>query len=97
MEAVDATGVPQIPIYVQGVGTGRGPTQRLDSLLGGAFGLGLLSNIEEAYRHLVFLYEPGDEIFILGFSRGAYTARSLAGFIGTVVLQQPDMTSPHGS
>ncbi len=84
MRLVDAAGIVQIPIYFQGVGTGRGPTpglRRIDSLLGGAFGLGLMSNLIEAYRHLVFLYEPGDEIFVLGFSRGAYTARSLTGFI----------------
>ncbi|SEM98792.1 phospholipase effector Tle1 domain-containing protein [Palleronia pelagia] len=84
MRLKDEAGTVQVPIYVQGVGTGRGPTpwlRKMDSLLGGAFGLGLMSNIVEAYRHLVFLYEPGDEIFILGFSRGAYTARSLTGFI----------------
>lgn len=84
MELVDATGISQIPIYVQGVGTGSGVTsvsKKADQMLGGAFGLGLLENIEEAYRHLVFLYQPGDEIYIFGFSRGAYTARSLTGFI----------------
>ncbi len=77
-------GVAQIPIYISGVGTGQGPTvisRTIDSWLGGGFGWGLLANIEEAYRHIVFLYEPGDEIIILGFSRGAYTARSLTGFI----------------
>lgn len=77
-------GVVQVPIYIQGVGTGRGPTRisrKLDSVLGGGFGWGLMANIEEAYRHIVFLYDPGDEIFILGFSRGAYTARSLVGLI----------------
>lgn len=93
MQSVDTAGVEQIPIYIQGVGTGRGPTpslRKLDALLGGAFGLGLMSNIEEAYRHLVFLYEPGDEIFILGFSRGAYTARSLTGFIRSTGIVDRD-------
>ena len=81
---IDPVGIVQVPIYVQGVGTGRGPTpllRKIDAWLGGAFGLGLMSNLVEAYRHLVFLYEPSDEIFVLGFSRGAYTARSLTGFI----------------
>ncbi len=79
-----APGVPQQVIYVEGVGTGRGSTglaRGLDRVVGGAFGLGLNLNLEEAYRRLVFSYEPGDEIYLFGFSRGAFTARSLAGFI----------------
>jgi uncharacterized protein (DUF2235 family) len=79
-----ADGVKQVVFYQQGVGTGRG-TSRLarwiDRFLGGALGWGLEDNIIEAYRNLVFCYEPGDQIFIFGFSRGAYTARSLAGLI----------------
>lgn len=89
----DLAGVVQVPIYIQGVGTGEGVTKfsrKLDALLGGAFGWGLLENIEEAYRHLVFLYEPGDEIFIFGFSRGAYTARSLTGFIRSTGIVNRD-------
>ena len=84
MAGFDAQGIAQIPIYVEGVGTGEGLTwigRTTDSFLGGAFGLGLMENLVTAYRALAFLYEPGDEVFILGFSRGAYTARSLAGFI----------------
>ena len=77
--------VAQVPIYVEGVGTGRRGVTRLgrlsDKVLGGALGWGLMENVAEAYRHLVFLWEPGDEIFIFGFSRGAFTARSLAGLI----------------
>lgn len=46
-----------------------------------AFGRGLESNVREAYAFLVNNYEPPDEISIFGFSRGAYTARSLAGFV----------------
>jgi len=48
---------------------------------GGTFGKGLIENVTEAYEWLVENYEKNDEIFIFGFSRGAYTARSLAGFI----------------
>lgn len=69
-------GTTQIVYYDEGVGTGK-----LDRIRGGAFGVGLLTNLREAYRFLIFNYEPGDEIFIFGFSRGAYTARSFAGFI----------------
>ncbi len=85
--AVD--GVKQLVYYQQGVGTGRGTNgiaRKMDRLLGGALGWGLDDNIVEAYRNLIFWYEPGDEIFIFGFSRGAYTARSLAGLIRTAGL-----------
>lgn len=93
MTGADAVGIVQVPIYIQGVGTGRGPTRvlrRLDSWLGGGFGLGLMANIEEAYRHLVFMWEPGDQIYILGFSRGAYTARSLTGLIRSTGILDRD-------
>lgn len=78
-------GVEQVPIYIEGVGTGRrgvtSVSRATDRILGGALGLGLIDNVVEAYRHLVFLYEPGDEVYVFGFSRGAFTARSLVGFI----------------
>jgi uncharacterized protein (DUF2235 family) len=77
-------GVKQEVFYVLGVGAGRGSNSFArfwDRQLGGAMGMGLVENIEDAYRALVFSYEPGDEIYIFGFSRGAYTARSLAGLI----------------
>lgn len=70
-------GTVQIVFYNQGVGTGN----ILDRLLGGAFGSGLSEKILEAYRFLVHNYLPGDDIFLIGFSRGAYTARSLGGLI----------------
>lgn len=69
--------VVQLTYYDQGVGTGN----NFDRITGGAFGEGLEENIHEAYRFLIFNYEPGDEIFIFGFSRGAFTARSLGGMI----------------
>jgi uncharacterized protein (DUF2235 family) len=77
-------GIAQVVVYLEGVGSGRGSSaisRNVDRLGGGAFGWGLTENIVEAYRHLAFNYEPGDEIYIFGFSRGAYTARSLAGMI----------------
>ena len=77
-------GVAQVACHLDGVGTGRG-TGRLaratDQILGGALGERLLATIEQAYRFLVFAYAPGDQVHLLGFSRGAYTARSLAGLI----------------
>lgn len=50
-------------------------------LFGGAFGWGVISSEIEAYRFLMNVYEPGDLIFIFGFSRGAYIARSLCGML----------------
>lgn len=70
-------GTHQIVFYDQGVGTGNA----VDRLSGGAFGNGLDDNIFDAYRFLVANYEAGDEIHLFGFSRGAFTARSIAGMI----------------
>lgn len=77
----DAGGTEQIVFYDEGVGTGEGRLPLLDRILGGALGEGLDQNIQDAYRFLVFNYAEGDEIFVFGFSRGAYTARSLCGLI----------------
>lgn len=80
----DANDVFQHVIYLEGVGTGRGSSRiarTIDRVFGGAFGWGLMENVEDLYRQLCFSYELGDEIYIFGFSRGAYTARSLAGLI----------------
>jgi uncharacterized protein (DUF2235 family) len=73
-----ADGTQQIVFYDDGVGTNWG----IDKIAGGGFGIGLSAKIVDAYQFLVLNYEPGDEIFLFGFSRGAYTARSLAGLIG---------------
>lgn len=64
------------PFYDKGVGT-----HALDRLSGGVFGYGLSDNIRDGYRWLAANFQPGDELFLFGFSRGAYTARSLAGII----------------
>lgn len=67
----------QIKYYDEGVGTNA-----YDRIRGGMFGLGLGKNIRQAYAWLVRNYREDTELFIFGFSRGAYTARSLAGLIG---------------
>ncbi len=77
-KAVNQT-ADQIAFYDDGVGANGTPVQRL---LGGAFGSGLFERIKHAYTKIAHVYEAGDEIFLFGFSRGAYTARSLAGMIG---------------
>ncbi|MDZ7969797.1 MAG: DUF2235 domain-containing protein [Nostoc sp. DedSLP03] len=77
-------GISQIVFYDEGVGAGNAAEKALaegDKILGGAFGLGIDNNIQNAYRFLCLNYEQGDEIYLFGFSRGAYTVRSLAGLI----------------
>jgi uncharacterized protein (DUF2235 family) len=74
----------QLVFYDPGVGTGN----ILDRWTGGAFGVGLSDNIQDGYQFLLHNYGAGDEIFLFGFSRGAYTARSLAGLIRKCGLLQ---------
>jgi uncharacterized protein (DUF2235 family) len=69
-------GIDQWVCYVSGVGTTFG-----EAIRGGAFGYGLTRNILQGYYFLVDNYEPGDQLYFFGFSRGAYTVRSLAGLI----------------
>jgi uncharacterized protein (DUF2235 family) len=68
---------PQIIYYDQGVGTGN----VIDRIGGGVEGEGLEENIHDAYRFVVANYELGDELYVFGFSRGAFTARSITGMI----------------
>jgi uncharacterized protein (DUF2235 family) len=72
----DGKGRPQLIYYDQGVGTTR--TERWS---GGIFGHGLSNKVLAAYNFLVLNYEPGDEIYVFGFSRGAFTARSFVGLL----------------
>ena len=75
-------GTEQLVEYVAGVGVGY----QVDRLLGGWLGAGVFANVRAGYRFLALNYEPGDEIYLFGFSRGAYTARSIAGMIGNTGL-----------
>jgi uncharacterized protein (DUF2235 family) len=72
----DEDGIEQRVFYLRGVGT-----TGWERLRGGAFGMGLSRNVRDAYRFIVDNYEPGDELFLFGFSRGAFTARSCAGLV----------------
>jgi uncharacterized protein (DUF2235 family) len=85
-EAVDLNGhrtdparTPQVAIYDDGVGTEDFKPVRI---LAGATGYGLSRNVKQLYKELVRIYDPGDRIFLFGFSRGAFTVRTLAGLIG---------------
>lgn len=66
--------------YGEGIGTGN----LFDRITGGLFGWGIDKNIQDAYRFLCLNYAPGDHIYLFGFSRGAYTVRSLVGLIRSV-------------
>jgi uncharacterized protein (DUF2235 family) len=79
LESIDSTGEedPAQPMrYVRGVGTSWDTW-----LTGGLFGRGLSQNIQAGYAWLAGKYAPGDRVFVFGFSRGAYSARSCVGLI----------------
>jgi len=83
---IDQGGTHQIVYYQIGVGTGRGS----DKWLGGGTGMGLSENIIESYRFLANNYVAGDQVYLFGFSRGAYTARSIVGLIDVAGLLPKD-------
>ena len=77
--------ITQLTRYQAGVGTGGA----IDKLVGGALGFGLGEDIRDCYQWLSLKYQPGDNIYLFGFSRGAFTARSLAGMIGRFGILDP--------
>ena len=82
---LDSEQVSQQVFYDWGIGSYH------DSLIAGATGRGIVKNITDGYRYLVQNYSPGDEIYLFGFSRGAYTVRSLCGLIYNCgILKRPD-------
>lgn len=86
-QGIGLDGIEQQVYYHPGVGTSGNIFQRL---AGGIAGEGLDNHIVDAYRDVVEHYEPGDQLFFFGFSRGAYTARSLAGFIRKCGILKPE-------
>lgn len=83
----------QLVYYSKGIGTQSG-----DAVRGGVEGYGIDQEIIHAYAWLTECFEPGDELFIFGFSRGAYTARSLSGLVAKCGILKPGATlSGHGS
>ena len=79
-------GIDQVVFYHEGIGTAGG----LDKYTGGAFGTGIERNVRTLYRAILYNWEPGDELFFFGFSRGAFTVRTLAGFMFDVGLLEKD-------
>jgi len=85
IKSLDQVGTDQIVYYERGVGT----SGMIDRFVAGATGYGIKRNIEQAYRFLANNYAPGDELWCFGFSRGAYTVRSLMGLVNTIGLISP--------
>ena len=71
----DPRGVQQVVFYDWGVGSYHA------RIRGGVWGIGLQKNIQDCYRFIVQNYDENDELFLFGYSRGAYTVRALAGFL----------------
>jgi uncharacterized protein (DUF2235 family) len=89
--ALDNVAGVQVSIYDSGVGSSGVP---IEKLLGGAFGAGLFQKIKDGYSAIAAQYQRGDRIFTFGFSRGAYTARSVAGMIAICGLPTQFVTDP---
>jgi uncharacterized protein (DUF2235 family) len=79
IKPVAANGTSQIVYYQSGVGTAG---TEVSKVIGAAIGAGLSHNMRDAYSFICTNYCEGDEIFLFGFSRGAYTARCVGGLIG---------------
>lgn len=85
----------QVTFYDPGVGTmsSQGAMtaigRRWSKLMGLAFGYGLKTNVVQGYEFIMNNYEPGDKVFLFGFSRGAYTVRAIAGLINHIGLLPP--------
>lgn len=96
----------QVSYYDAGLGSGEDASTKADITLFGqlgrsvykglakATGYGITGNIEDCYRFLVHEYNPGDNIFLFGFSRGAYTVRSLGGLISLLGVRKTDNLNP---
>jgi hypothetical protein len=99
-EAIDLNGhktrpelIPQVALYDDGVGTESFKPLKIFS---GATGWGLSRNVRQLYKELIRIYDPGDRIFLFGFSRGAFTVRTLVGLIadcGILNFQQLQTTA----
>ena len=83
----EANGKDQVVFYDEGVGV---EGIWLERILGGVSGRGLEENIAQGYKKLIDEHEDGDEIYLFGYSRGAYTGRSLAGLIRNCGILRPE-------
>jgi uncharacterized protein (DUF2235 family) len=86
----------QVAKYLHGVGDSRNP---ITKLFEGAIGAGVVQRIVRGYTFISRNYQPGDSIILVGFSRGAYTARALGGLIsseGLLLANEYDWEEEHG-
>ncbi len=83
----------QIALYDDGVGTSNFKPLKI---IGGAFGWGISGNLERMYRFLIRHYEPGDRIYLFGFSRGAFTVRTLSNILWYCGLPSRNGLTPDG-
>ncbi|MDE2059237.1 MAG: DUF2235 domain-containing protein [candidate division NC10 bacterium] len=88
-ELVEAAITQQTAKYIHGVGDSR---NAIIKLMGGTFGAGVICRVVRGYTFISRNYEPGANIYIIGFSRGAYTARALAGLIASQGLLAAHIT-----
>ena len=95
-EQVQAGEIQQVLYYGPGVGTLPSPNARtklerwMSKVVGGSgLGHGMRTDVGEAYTYLMNTWRPGDDVFVFGFSRGAYTARALCGMLFRVGLMRP--------
>ncbi|HEV2135572.1 MAG TPA: DUF2235 domain-containing protein [Terracidiphilus sp.] len=79
----------QVTFYDDGVGA---DATGLGRVIQGSFGEGILQKIRDGFTKIAHVYETGDDIFLFGFSRGAYTARCIAGFIAICGLPSGNFT-----
>src|SRR5882672_8524855 len=92
VQLLDPNATTQLVYYDPGVGTlpGAGLRTRLGKTISQmadlAVAVGLEGKIERAYRYLMNTWQPGDNVYVFGFSRGAYTARVLCGMLNAVGL-----------
>ncbi|KAK8134075.1 hypothetical protein PG984_006087, partial [Apiospora sp. TS-2023a] len=84
-----ADGKPWQQVVYYDAGIGTGVLSSHEKNLEGGFGIGFVGNVIEAYNFIALNYELGDEIFCFGFSRGAYTARAVAGLVNDIGVISP--------
>ncbi|KAK1758786.1 hypothetical protein QBC47DRAFT_449552 [Echria macrotheca] len=86
IDSATQTQYQQLVYYDAGIGTG---VFKIEAALQGGTGSGFVGNVIEAYNFIVLNYNPGDQIFCIGFSRGAYTARAVAGLVTDIGVVAP--------
>lgn len=103
LRKTDKTTPHQVVFYDPGVGTLARPNpwlklrQDFIAILGLATGYGLDDKVIQSYLFLARNYQEGDQIYLFGFSRGAYTVRVLAGLIHKIGLVSPEQSNLAGS